>query len=187
MDSYVEFRIFPESDLAGPHVLTAIYAKLHRLLAARGKGDIGVSFPDADIKSGWAGLMLRVHGSRQALEQLFADGWAERFVDYARVSDVRPVPDSAQHRSVYRVQAKTNPERLRRRAMKRHGLTREEALQRIPDSARKKLDLPHVWLRSSSTGERFCLFFTFGKPRQTPQKGQFSAYGLSAEATVPWF
>lgn len=187
MDYYSEFSIRSDTDINIQYIMTAIYNKLHRKLAKRGLGDIGVSFPDASITQGYAGQKLRVHSSKSALEQIFSDGWAEIFRDYAHVSDIRPIPSQVVFRSIFRVQPKMkNLDRMRRRAMKRHGLTMIEAKLRIPDALEKQIDLPHVWLQSSSSGERFCLFFNFG-PIDLARPGRFSAYGLSREATVPWF
>jgi len=71
--------------------------------------------------------------------------------------------------------------------MKRHGLDETQARERIPDSAAETLHLPFVQLRSGSTGQTFRLFLCLGPAQPTPVSGEFNAYGLSQNATVPWF
>jgi len=88
---------------------------------------------------------------------------------------------------VYRKQFKTNVARLRRRRMKRKGETVEEVIKAIPDEAARKPDLPYVWMHSLSTKQRFCLFIEMGPKAKSPSAGRFSCYGLSGEATIPWF
>lgn len=188
MDHYLEFTILPDAEISETHILEALFGKLHLALAGRGAGDVGVSFPDADMKSCRVGTRLRLHGTREALEALIADGWTDRFRDYAAISQILPVPIQVQHRSIFRVQEKgSNPERLRRRAMRRHNLSAEEAAKRIPAVARKHLHLPFVQMGSHSTGQRFKLFFDFGPVEDHPRTGTFSVYGFSRSATVPWF
>jgi CRISPR-associated endonuclease Csy4 len=91
------------------------------------------------------------------------------------------------HRIVRRVQAKSNPERLRRRLAKRKNITLEQARELIPENAAQKLNLPFVTLQSASTGKLFRLFIEHMPVQPESQNGDFSFYGLSSTATVPWF
>ena len=59
---------------------------------------------------------------------------------------------------VKRVRAKSNADRIRRRAIKRHMITQKEAFERIPNSVEKKLSLPFVVMGSGSTQQKFRLF-----------------------------
>jgi CRISPR-associated endonuclease Csy4 len=97
------------------------------------------------------------------------------------------VPARVSHRTVSRVQAKSSPERLRRRQMHRHGLSEAEAQERIPDTVAERLALPFVSIRSRSTKQTFRLFIVHGVSKGTPQSGMFNSYGMSNEATIPWF
>ncbi|GGM32158.1 hypothetical protein GCM10009425_48390 [Pseudomonas asuensis] len=74
--------------------------------------------------------------------------WLTGMRDHVRLSAVAAVPSNTKHSQVRRVQVDSSSERLRRRAMKRHGLTEEQARERIPDSVEKKLRLPYLQLRS---------------------------------------
>lgn len=46
MDHYLEIRVLPDPEFSSEMLMAALFAKLHRVLGARGQGDIGVSFPD---------------------------------------------------------------------------------------------------------------------------------------------
>ena len=116
-----------------------------------------------------------------------ASNWLQGMRDHLAAFAIRPVPDGAKHRIVRRVQAQSNPERLRRRLCKRHTLSEEEARQRIPNRAARHLDLPYVQLRSQSTGQHFLLFIDQGDNLPEPRPGGFNRYGLSQGGSVPWF
>jgi CRISPR-associated endonuclease Csy4 len=186
VNHYIDIRLRPDPDFPPDTLLDALFAKLHRALARYGRGDIGVSFPDYDgVRR--LGAQLRLHGQAESLKQLMAQTWLTGMLDHVVVSQPTPLPSAVQHRIVRRVQAKSSPERLRRRQMRRHGLNEQQALEKVPDSARETLRLPYVQLKSTSTGHAFPLFIRHGPPLAEGQTGHFSTYGLSDTATVPWF
>ena len=51
----------------------------------------------------------------------------------------------------------------------------------------EQTDLPWINLRSLSNGQPFRLFIRHGDILAVPVGGEFSNYGLSSTATVPWF
>lgn len=187
MDHYIDLKLLPDPEFAQTQLMSALFSKLHRGLSDLARDDVGVSFPA--VKSGARGLgdCLRVHGTADALDKLLALNWLTGMRDHVQPSAVTAVPADAKHRAVSRVQVDSNPERARRRLIKRHGISEEEARKRIPDSAAKRCDLPFVVTRSNSSGERFNLFIRHGPLLDSPQTGTFSHYGLSSTTTVPWF
>ncbi|MDF9619951.1 type I-F CRISPR-associated endoribonuclease Cas6/Csy4 [Pseudomonas entomophila] len=187
MDQYLELTLLPDPDFPQAMLMSALLAKLHRALHQLQRSDIGISFPEHRSKPQTLGTRLRVHGCNAALEQLQALNWLTGMRDHTQASGPEPVPADARHRCVARAQVDSNPERLRRRLVKRHGISEEEALQRIPDSKRKLSDLPFAQLRSHTTGQLFKLFVRHGPIVDEPQRGSFGSYGLSSNATVPWF
>lgn len=187
MDHYIDIHLLPDPEFPVGLLMNALFGKLHRALVQLDSSTIGVSFPRA--RNGAAGLgdCLRLHGSLVALNDLLTLPWLTGMRDHMRLNEVMPVPSSTQHTKVRRVQVDSNSERLRRRAMKRHGLTEAQARERIPDSAEKRLRLPYLQLRSQSTGQPFLLFIEQGPLQQEPSVGTFNTYGLSQGATVPVF
>jgi len=133
------------------------------------------------------GTRLRLHGPAAALDRLLALDWLAGMRDHLHLGALTPVPAQVRWRQVSRVQVDSNPDRLRRRLIKRHGLSEAEARQRIPDSAAKRCALPFVTLRSNGNGQRFLLFIRHGPLLDAPLPGSFNRYGLSTTATVPWF
>ena len=201
MDHYVDIRLQPDAEFAPAMLMAALFTKLHKALAAGTHQDIGVSFPQMEVGDAAParayrigahpryalGQVLRLHGSSLALHKLLTTDWLTGMRDHVACGVVLAVPTDARHRVVSRVQAKSSPERLRRRQMRRHGLTAEQAQERIPDNAAEMLNLPFLTLRSQSTGQTFRLFIRLGAEQATAVPGEFGAYGLSPQTTVPWF
>ena len=201
MDHYVDIRLQPDAEFAPAMLMAALFTKLHKALAAGAHQDIGVSFPQMEVGDAPSartsrigahpryalGQVLRLHGTSLTLHKLLSTDWLTGMRDHVACGAVLVVPTVARHRVVSRVQAKSSPERLRRRQMRRHGLTAEQAQERIPDSAAEALNLPFLTLRSQSTGQTFRLFIRMGPEQATAVPGDFGAYGLSPQTTVPWF
>jgi CRISPR-associated endonuclease Csy4 len=187
MDHYVDIEVRPDPEFPANQLMSALYAKLHRALVAQGCNRIGVSLPGVERAGAHLGTRLRLHGELAALTTLLASDWLAGMRDHVALTQPARVPDSAQHRVVKRVQLKSNPERLRRRLMRRHDLDEREAIQRIPDEAARFTRLPFVQLRSASTGQTFRLFIDHGPLLASAAPGDFNAYGLSQGATIPWF
>lgn len=187
---YIDITLLPDPEFSHAHLLAALVAKLHRALVQGQATDIGVSYPqhvNAPQTRRTLGAVLRLHGTAEVLQHLMAQDWLKGMRDHTQVTALRPVPTDARHRTVRRRQFKTNAERLRRRRMQRKGETAEQAAAAIPDNVERRPDLPFAQLRSSSTGQSFCLFVEHGPLLSQPVSGAFNAYGLAQEATVPWF
>jgi len=187
MDHYIEFALRPDPEFVPHQLMAALYAKLHRALVVAGHGRIGVSFPDVNESERRLGDRLRLHASQPDLLALMQAGWLGGMHDHVDCIGPSRVPPQAQHRNVRRVQTDSNPERLRRRLIRRHQIDADAARERIPDSAGAFLKLPFLQMHSGSTGLRFRLFIEHGALQQTPSAGTFSTYGLSPITTVPWF
>lgn len=187
---YIEITLLPDPEFSPAHLLGALVAKLHRALVQEQSSDIGVSYPQHVSQPRTRrtlGAVLRLHGTAAVLQRLMAQDWLRGMRDHVQVSALSLVPADTQHRVVRRRQFKTNVDRLRRRRMHRKGETAEQAKAAIPDSVERYPDLPFVQLRSSSTGQSFCLFVDHGPLLAHPVSGSFNTYGLADQATVPWF
>lgn len=188
MSHYIDIHLRSDPDLAPHQLLSGLYARLHQALVRTASQSIGVSFPRYDNQLPTLGTTLRLHGSQPELDGLMQLPWLHGVVDLLQVAEVRPVPYGAMHRVVSRVQAQSNAQRLRRRAIKRHDWDDATAKAKIPDSAEQRLNLPFLTLGSRSTGQAsFPLFVRHGPLLPAPVLGVFNYYGLSQTATVPWF
>lgn len=187
MDSYLEISVLADLEFSSAILMNALFSKLHRALAEHGKGEIGVSFPDVGEKGHSLGERLRLHGRKESLGILMNSDWTKGMHDYTDITEIREVPANAKARIVRRVQAKSSPERQRRRLISRKGISSEQAIQAIPNSAAERLKLPYLVLTSQSTGQKFRLFVEHLAIQDQEVEGKFSAYGLSPVATIPWF
>lgn len=188
MRSYIDVRLRPDPEIAEHQLMSAMFGRLHLAMVQVGRQDIGVSFPEHNDSRPTLGALLRLHGSEEALSALQATGWQQRLGDYATILPAAAVPIGSGHRVVSRVQAKSGIDRMRRRAMRRHGYDATEAEQRIPETARETLALPFITIGSRSTGQpSFPLFIRHGPVEPAAVQGAFNSYGLSTQATVPWF
>lgn len=186
INRYVDIRLRPDPNFAEAHLMNALFSKLHSALVRIDSEDIGVSFPDVDFLRPSLGGCLRLHGYPEALEALFTEDWMVGMHDHVFSGSMVCVPANTSYRYVRRVHAKSSPERMRRRQMKRHRLNEEQVRAQIPQTLAQRLSLPYLTLPSRSTGQTFRLFIDHvAAPAATA--GHFNAYGLSSTSTVPWF
>lgn len=187
MDSYIELQLLPDPEFPATLLMNALFAKLHRALVRHGEGRIGISFPEVGKLAGTLGQQLRLHGQHNDLAALLAENWLLGMRDHLAPFAIQPVPAKVQYRIVRRVQAQSSPERLRRRLIRRKGIAADAAREAIPDSAVERLSLPWVEISSQSTQQTFRLFIEHLPPQTAASLGAFSAYGLSNQASIPWF
>ncbi len=185
MNYYLDIEPMPDADFDLHSLIGILYEKIHLLLVQNKGVNIGISFPQKTDFS--LGNTLRLHGSAADLSIPEKKDWQKGLRDYLKTGPVSQIPQTAKYRLVKRAQSKSNPARLRRRLMKRHSISEEEAVKRIPDSMEKFLELPFVMMRSSSSQQHFRLFLQHGPLLDSPVKGTFNTYGLSTTATIPWF
>jgi CRISPR-associated endonuclease Csy4 len=187
MNTYFEIGLLPDPDFSSTILMNSLFNRVHQALAAHRAENIGISFPDWEQNEFTLGRRLRLHGKDSDLEKVLDPGWIVGMQDHVTVGAIAQVPPHVRHRVVRRVQAKSNPERERRRLMLRKNISAETARQIIPDSAAKRLSLPYLVLTSRSTGQKFRLFIEHLPLQEQAVEGQFGTYGLSPTATVPWF
>lgn len=189
MDHYIDIRLRPDPDFLPPMLMGALYGKLHRALFDLQSGGIGVSLPDHKIgvRARTPGDRLRLHGQQARLEQLMEQPWLAGMRELVQIDGIQPVPENARHRVVKRRQFKTGNASQINRYARRHAISPEEAQAVFASSTEPQITLPFIQLNSRSSGQRFALFIEHGKPQAQPATGSFNHYGLSKEATVPWF
>lgn len=184
MDCYVEIKLLPDPEFPDSILMNALFAKLHRALVEVGRNEIGVSFPEAEKK---LNSKLRIHGREESLQRLMSRNWLQGMKDYANVSGIGKVPKNCEYRVVKRAQTKSSVERLYRRSINKGWMSPDMAAQQIEKTKDKRLNYPFVQLKSKTTGQQFRLFIQHGELLKQPSEGEFSSYGLSNEASIPWF
>ncbi|MDB2613919.1 type I-F CRISPR-associated endoribonuclease Cas6/Csy4 [Chlamydiales bacterium] len=184
MNYYIDIQMLPCSEFLSSYLMNEVFSRLHNALVHFGQSEVGVSFPYVEEN---LGDLLRLHGSQEALQRIMSNPWIGSMINYTKVSSIKLVPANTSYRTIRRVQSKSSPERLLRRSVKKGWLTEEEAILKLRDACEKNLSLPYINVKSQSTGQRFRLFVEHGPIIEKSNKGEFNAYGLSQNATVPWF
>ena len=184
---YIDITLLPDPEFSHAHLLGALVSKLHRALVQLQASNIGISFPRHSLHPRTLGAILRLHGTEVALQRLIAQPWLQGMRDHVQLAALLPAPLNAPRWQVQRRQFKTSSDRLRRRRMRRKNETLEQAIAAIPDSVERDPQLPFVQLRSTSTGQPFCLFVDQGPAHTNAVSDRFNTYGLSLGSTIPWF
>lgn len=192
MKNYIEITLRPDAEVGLGFLWQKVYQQIHlALVEVKDENDevsIGVSFPRYCTDAFPLGDTIRLFAkTADELTILRLDEWLSHLLDYADVSDIKDVPSGIEtHASFSRKQIKSNIERLVRRQAKRKEISFEEALKNYADMQEQTTQLPYVTINSLSSGQRLKLFIQKeSKPEYV--EGRFSTYGLSKEATVPWF
>lgn len=184
MNYFVNIRILPSPEFRDSMLMNEIFFNLHKVLVSQGEGEIGISFPNFKKT---LGDILRLHGTQASLQRLMSTDWMDRLMNYIKVSGIAKIPENVCYRVVKRIQTKSSAQRLIRRSVRKGWLTEEEAALKIKEKTDKKLTLPFLQLKSLSTEQTFRLFVEHGPITTEPMIGAFNAYGLSTNATIPWF
>lgn len=183
MDHYLDIKVLPDLESTAQELLNKLFSKLHRALGQHTQGKVGVSFPQ---QGKLLGEILRLHGTKEDLSHLMDQNWLQGLRDYTRCGALQPIPPQVTYRTVKRVQAKSAHNK-RRRSILKGWLTEQQALEQIPDTQQKSLDMPFIQMGSLSNGNTMRIYIQHGDILPQPQAGIFSAYGLSSTATIPWF
>lgn len=194
MNYYVDIKLFEDTEITLGFVWKKLYAQVHlALVEVRDENNlvsVGLAFPKYKASKFPLGNELRIFAhTKDELESLDLNRWLERLLDYVVLSEIKTVPtDINEYASFGRKQFKVNAERLARRQAKRKGISLEEALKNYEsfDEEKKKTKLPFINIKSFSSDREMKIFIQKSKKKEA-KEGLFSTYGLSNEATVPWF
>jgi CRISPR-associated endonuclease Csy4 len=183
MDNYIDIQIQPDAEMRENVLMNTVYSKLHKALFTLQSTSIGVSFPEYKILFG---KVLRIHGDQSYLNDLQGLDWLGGIKGYCNITDILLVPETAQYRTVSRKQANMTEAKLRRLIV-RKSITQDEAKGYKAKKFSQSLDNAYFELVSYSNGEKHRRYIQFGDVKNTPTAGAFDTFGLSKQATVPWF
>ncbi|MCD0461983.1 type I-F CRISPR-associated endoribonuclease Cas6/Csy4 [Roseiconus lacunae] len=189
-------------------LLHALHITMVNATPKHGRCSLGITFPqyrpfeaedyrriqpqaDSD-SSGWPlppiGSQIRLFARSET--ELQAIEWSRSMVglgDYIDRSAPRSTPRTVDRFAAFaRRQPKGSPERLMRRAMKRHGIDEAEARRRYANYSIDRCRLPWVDMKSEGSRHQFRLFIErIERPASTDWG--FSTYGLSRSVGLPDF
>jgi len=183
MNSYIEIKIDPDAEMRENVLLNKVYTKLHKRLCNLSSSCIGISFPEYNIK---LGRILRIHGENQRLQELQSENWIGGLAGYCNISEILQIPEQVKYRTVSRKQTNMSPAKLRR-LIKRNSIQPEEIKRYKAKMFQQGIDNAFLELESTSNGNRHRRYIEFGYLANEPVTGDFDQFGLSNQATVPWF
>ena len=190
LDYYCEITLLPGGDISLYFLWEKIFFPIHLALVEMQdeQGGVGCSFPEYDAKTFQLGSKLRIFTETETgLEKLELRKVMRNFSDYMHITRVRHVPENVDNFACFfRIQTKSNTERLARRKAKRDSISYEDALHLLENRKNRESKAPFIWMKSLSSGKRYRLMIgrCEGKPTETLQ---FSSYGLSRVSSVPVF
>jgi CRISPR-associated endonuclease Csy4 len=183
MDHYVDIVLKPDPEMRENMLLNMVCTKLHKALFDLKSNSVGVSYPETDLR---LGTRLRIHGKTDTLNQLGV-AWLGGLSGYCSVGVVSKVPDSVTtHRTVSRKQLNMSHSKMNR-LIKRGSLAAADASRYKQKMFAQTLTAPFLELVSASSGERYRRNIQLGEVQSTPSQGEFDLFGLSRNATIPWF
>lgn len=195
MNYYQDIKFLPDAECNLPFLRNTLYTKLHKTIFDLNATDIGISFPESTEKEK-LGCIIRIHSSKNRLNELQTKNWLGGLSGYCKVSDILPVPTEVKgYQTLSRIrQNMTNP-KLKKRVEHQQQQnildTRDKVKAYIKQYKNKMfetgLDDPYLELQSTSTNNKYRLYIEFGQLQAHPTKGNFNRFGLSKTATVPIF
>ena len=183
MNHYINILINPDEEMRENVLLNKVYTKFHKALFTLDTTEIGISFPNYQIK---LGNVIRIHSAENSLLKLQSTNWLGGLVGYCNVSQIKVIPEKVVYRTISRKQSNMTESKLRR-LIKRGSISPEEAKEYRAKMFQEGLDNPYVELESSSNGHKYRRYIAFSELSDTPKLGEFDQFGLSKEATIPWF
>ena len=195
MQVYIDITLLPSDDIGHHFLWEKVIQQVHIALVenrnAEGDSPFGVTFPEYHTEKHRLGRKLRIFAQEHAaMEKFGIPDWLSRLADYVHITSVRTVPDGVERFvRFHRLQMKSSPERLIRRAAKRQGITLGDAREQREEVKPRFTKAPYIWVKSLSSGERFRLFIAaeYGEQAGNPS---FTPYGLAKAGTVgalPYF
>ena len=120
------------------------------------------------------------------MQKLQNSNWIGGMHGYCKIDEIQLVPTDAKFRTISRVQTTMSQSKLNR-LIKRGFISDDEIKKYKAKMFSKGLDNPYIELVSASNGHKHRRYITFGELQDHPTSGQFDFFGLSKEATIPWF
>ena len=183
MKYFIDITLKPDAEMRENVLMNKVYSKLHKALFTLKSTSVGISFPKYKVL---LGKVLRIHGDQSYLNDLQGLGWLGGIKGYCDVTDILPVPEKTQYRIVSRKQANMTEAKLRR-LIARKSITKDEAKTYKAQMFTQSLDNAYFELVSCSNTEKHRRYIQFSDFKDTPVTGSFDSFGLSKQATIPWF
>ena len=183
MGHYIDIQIKPDAEMRENVLMNKVYSKFHKALSTLNSTDIAVSFPRHKVL---LGNILRIHGSKIRMDELQNLNWLGGLIGYCQLTPIQNLPDRLLHRNISREQSNMTQSKLNR-LLHRGSISAEEVKIYRAKMFSQSLDNAYLELESSSNGHKHRRYLNFGELQTKPTEGVFDRFGLSKQATIPWF
>ena len=196
MRKYIQISLIPDevSGITQPvlmsHVMQALHNSFVRLKNAGGTIPFGISFPGYNEQKPTLGDRVRVHLQEKDFSCLDVSSVMSSLQDYVHVTSPRLIPESRRkgYVSYSRLRHDHGKEKLIKRRMKRHSITREEAEEFYSDYQQVFFpSCPFVMMHSSSTGSNTYPLYIQRHFLDFPGEGRFNTFGINPSVGVERF
>lgn len=197
MKYYLDITLLPDTEANLGFLWQKVYQQIHLALVenkiAENQSAIAISFPKYEDKEFPLGDKLRLLANEQEqLKQLNIEHWLSRLIDYTHIKPIKEVPLTVnQFARFKRKQFKSNLVKEAKRRAKYKGESLEVALEHFKhyqaESSLAFINMSSLSMeRDISINRNFKLFIE-REILEEQERGVFNCYGLSKDATVPWF
>jgi CRISPR-associated endonuclease Csy4 len=198
MDYYFDIHLNPSKDINISFIRNKLYEKFHKAMVDLHSTNIGVSFPNLKKKIDKTvfGNIIRVHSTRNKLEELQKLDYLNALMDYCQTSEILQIPkDIKGYQIVSRIRQTMSEAKLKKRIVyqKEKGtLKTENDIKAYIKQYKVKmfntsLNNAYLELQSISTNNRYRIYIKFGEIQDHQVVGEFNKFGLSNMATIPIF
>jgi CRISPR-associated protein, Csy4 family len=97
MDSYIDIRLKPDAEMLEAELSSKVFTKFHKALVMLNSDQIGISFPEVDVK---LGRLFRLHGEARFLYDLQDLNWLGSLSGYCEVSEILTIPEQVKYRVI---------------------------------------------------------------------------------------
>jgi len=180
MNYYVDLKI--NQNKKTNTILSELYAKIHNTLVSIRSSCIAISFPKYKII---LGDMIRLHGTKEELEQLMNTDIMKSLSDCSISSILEAPKDCTSYVKTSRVQSKMSNSKLNR-LVRRGSISEEDKKKYKIKMLQSSMSNPFILIRSGSNKNFYKRFFQIEKVKNL-ESGTFDTFGTSKDASVPCF
>lgn len=200
MKYYIDITLLPDAEANLGFLWQKVFQQVHLALVenkiAHNESAVALSIVGYGDKAFPLGDKLRLLAdSEEVLLKLDMYRWLNRLTDYCHIKPIKSVPDNVSEYACFkRKSVKSIEKKAQRRAEHLNKPYEEVLAYLIKEGKTRKSELPYINVESQETkkrteqgiSSRFLLFIEKVVSDQR-EEGTFDCYGLSKNATVPWF
>lgn len=188
LSHYFDLKAIPQAEITQSEVISHIMQLLHQMLPEF-NGKIGLSFPAYGQQKTLGGI-IRLLGSEKGIATINQElKQSNAIKDYALIGPVSPIPETVNSYACFSRLHKKGASHIRRsqKRLTQRGEWSDEIAENMMVKHLQQKALPHVHLKSSSTGQNWILQINRQLSKLPNNEGAFNSFGLSKQLTVPLF